>query len=97
MVTKPRGPIDPSKGKPADPRRPSTWEHRQTLKKSHKTLSAAEQVAQQYTRQGGAGGGGGGGGKKSGGGLCGIITLALLSIPVSIMGGIAYSAAHFFG
>lgn len=57
--------------------------------KNRRTLSAAEQDAQQYMRKGGAGGGGGGGGKSSSGGLCGIITLALLAVPVGAVYGIA--------
>lgn len=66
--------------------------------KNKKTLSAAEQVAQQYSRQGNpGGGGGGGGGNKSGGGLCGIITLGLLSVPTLILAGILYGASHLFG
>lgn len=96
MPPKSREPIDPSKGKPADPRRPSTWEHKQTLKKSNKALSAAEQDAQQYMRKGGSGGGGGGG-SNSGGGFCGLIALSLLSVPTAVLGGVVYVVIHLLG
>lgn len=82
-------PVKPVTGKP-----PTNYiDHGKRATDPYHKKSAAEQAGD--TSGGGGGGGGGGGSQK--GGICGLLTLAMLGVGGSVIGGAGYGLWQLFG